>query len=922
MRKITFTALLIGLVLFLFCTKYRVTVAAGDGIPDNCEYTRGAYYQPSMFPRYEPQNQRLVLVNWATGADVKVLAEGVGDTRILGWSLDCRYLAGAVGPQTSMDTVVWDITTAEQVGRVLDAHNQPHHITWGPGNFLVVETRDGAILLNVQANTQVILTTTFNNTTVRNFSRVRWDAEHNQLLTDLAIGGRAVYDLATGQQIPEAAHTSDSVPGTGLGKVLIGGKAYECGGRYSYGYRGWYDGSGVPSIYLHYSITDHSIYLELNDIYGEEAAIQMLEADVNLGTFVVRGWSANCRYIAASIGVPNEDVTDTVVWDVVEARRVGAFTGAHNILHPIQWDNVGNALVIETRDGAYLWHLPTDTHTLINPNVETSLDGPSGIRSFYSLDWDTGNGQLLSVNIGSGNAVTAYDARDGRQIGIYTSGGESAPVDFDLSPDGSQMTVYHTDDTVFTVWNRNTGSSLTLNLGQYKWRYGPHVSFSPDNHYLVTILRDVLVWDLVNPAPDGTPNYVYSGKDFYSDQFADDVTLQSYSGVHLNILTGELSQGATPSAQPMQVLSANPLEGETGMSQPHYQWYGWVIYESTEQCDGLVAQYEPKSRQIVLVDVETRQVTRVLQEDADPVGAFMWSPGCRYVHARESFTGGNHYYDDAPFDDIYRDDLSYNIVFWDAQNGGRLYAFPRPYRFETGSTVVWSPGGERAIVRTTQGYFIYYPAGNQAALLIYPEDNGRSNAINTGFHVYWDYPRGQVLVSAWGGVNAFDMSTGEGRYFFEGYCGYHGCNFSVSDDNRILYVLGEGVLNVWNLDTLQNDAVRNGYRTIGSHAISGDGQYLVLAKDKIRVWDLSALPEDLENRDPVYVWPGPEARISQVRFLDNNTLETTSNGGVQQWNFHTGELLPNRIFYLRPIDLSASFYCNSPMPIYDSLRGF
>src|SRR6266496_6328348 len=77
----------------------------------------------------------------------------------------------------------------------------------------------------------------------------------NQLLTDLAVGGRAVYDLTTGQQVPEAIHTTDSVPGTGIGTVLIGGKSYECGGRFNYGYRGWFDGSGVPSIYPHYSVT-------------------------------------------------------------------------------------------------------------------------------------------------------------------------------------------------------------------------------------------------------------------------------------------------------------------------------------------------------------------------------------------------------------------------------------------------------------------------------------------------------------------------------------------------------------------------------------------------------------------------------------------------------------------------------------------
>jgi hypothetical protein len=73
-----------------------------------------------------------VLVDWNTGADVRVIENGLTDTQVLGWSPDCRYLAGAVGSYESMDTVVWDVTTSARTGVVPDAHAQPHHITWGP----------------------------------------------------------------------------------------------------------------------------------------------------------------------------------------------------------------------------------------------------------------------------------------------------------------------------------------------------------------------------------------------------------------------------------------------------------------------------------------------------------------------------------------------------------------------------------------------------------------------------------------------------------------------------------------------------------------------------------------------------------------------------------------------------------------------
>jgi hypothetical protein len=71
MRKLLFIALLMSAILILLFTTRQATIAAGDGIPDNCEYNRGTYYQPNLFPRYEPQNTRLVLVDWATGVDVK-----------------------------------------------------------------------------------------------------------------------------------------------------------------------------------------------------------------------------------------------------------------------------------------------------------------------------------------------------------------------------------------------------------------------------------------------------------------------------------------------------------------------------------------------------------------------------------------------------------------------------------------------------------------------------------------------------------------------------------------------------------------------------------------------------------------------------------------------------------------------------------
>lgn len=116
--KVLCVCFVLGLLVLLPVS--RIAAQGDDDLPDLCN---------SLLPRYEPHNHRLVLVDWTTGADVRVLAINLDDTRILGWSPDCHYLVGAVGPLSSMATVVWDSESGAEVGRVPDAHLQPHHIT-------------------------------------------------------------------------------------------------------------------------------------------------------------------------------------------------------------------------------------------------------------------------------------------------------------------------------------------------------------------------------------------------------------------------------------------------------------------------------------------------------------------------------------------------------------------------------------------------------------------------------------------------------------------------------------------------------------------------------------------------------------------------------------------------------------------------
>jgi hypothetical protein len=803
----------IVLILLLAAAFAAPSVSAQDGIPDNCEITNAAHYRANIFPRYEPHNRRLVLVDWSTGQDVQVIAADLGNTLILGWSLDCRYLTGAVGPAESMATTVWDTVANLRVGEVPDAHLQPHYITWGPGNYLVVETRHGAILWNVPANTQVTLTESFDPYTARNFSRLRWDAAAGQLIVNFAVGGRAVYDLASGQEAPEAANPTQSIPASPglLGSIILGGREYPCQIGYRYGYRGWYTDQGynVPGIYLRYSFTTQQVYLALYDIYGPDEAIEILEDDVPAAWFQPRGWSANCRYVAASIGVPGEDASDTVVWDVIENRRVGTWPDARQISHPIHWSPLGDYLLIETRSGGYLWHLPTDARFLINEAAEVAFTGDARLNNFHSIGWDSGRGQLLVVPVGASGTVRAHNISDGSLAAEYTPGAADGDARWWLSDDGSRIVVLDIQTLAFSMWDRAANARADLSLGDLILSQQSYftVAISDSGRYVALLSAGRLrVWDTTS---GGAPAYTYETSPSASGlAFADDATLTNSLGQAFNLATGEAALVASS-----QAPIFTPVEGLSGDAQ-YFSWWRWA-----DECAGTHVLYDFDARRLYLAD-EAGAVLQVLAEDINATRAY-WSPNCDYVFGYVAMVDVDTPYDSAPLDDIYRDHLSHTITFWETGTGHVAGEFVNPYTYGRAAEVHWSPGGDRALVRTSNGSFVFHPASGASALLVFADypDGYRVNAFNTYPQVYWDYERGQVLVSGWGAIYAFDMQSGLERARFlssnpSGRCSFWGCAFAVSADNNFLFFYARrGTLPrspreigaVWNLDTLEPD---------------------------------------------------------------------------------------------------------------------
>ena len=748
---------------------------ASDGIPDNCETASGDRIH--IFVRYEASTRRLILVDWASGADVQILATDLPDTIRPLWSPDCAYLALAVQAGTGWDTVVYDVAANAEVGRIPDARGNPHPLTWGPPPYLMVETRHGAYLWNVQQNTQIHITESFNTTTGRNFSRIRWDAQHQQVSVNLAVGGRTVYDMVTGQPVAEAAYVTDSIPDApgNTGEIVIGGKAYECQRSTQYGYRNRFSAEGIAAVQVDFNPTSQTLFVRLRNHSSQIEALQMIEDHVGASYFRFMGWSRSCRYFYGYLGVPGQNASDTGVWDVVENRRIGTIPDARVIPHPVSSSTFDDALFVQTRSGGYLWHLPTNTQTSIAYEADIPASGRSYVRNVANYRWAAGQLWVQPLN-----AAETWDA------------------------------------------------------------------------------YDVVTGTLVDTGSPSTPR--------------------------------------TASSVSQTIVPPTPLNGENGYDRNVVSQF----YDTRHRtCNDQALRYDDQTRSLLLVDTRDNGIIQIIEENLNLTRP-AWSADCQWVYAGvDVVTNETQPYDNRPLDDILRDDLTFTVIVWDPATWQRKFVFNHPYKYEIYPSIRWSPGGDRAIVYTSNGSYLLNAFTGEQVLLTFKDDSGQllQPHLTT---TYWDYARGQVLINGFGVVYAFDLTSGVERYRFEGGRDYWHSRFSIQD-NRILFIMGSESSSVWvwNLDTLDYDAVRLGSYWENAYerdriALSPDQRYLVMGYSTVRVWDLTG--EDFQRPGAYYRVPGVNYsnRIIAVTFQDETRLRVTlRDGRTHMMGVRTGEFLMN-----------------------------
>ncbi len=826
-------------VILLGVSWYARIASADDGIPDNCENSESPFYLDGVFARFEPQHHRLVLVNWNTGEFVQTLDDAAGEGYVLQWSLDCRYLVVALTIPTGYDTVVYDTVANFRIGSVPDAHGQPHHITWGPDNYLIVETRNGAILWHVPTNTQHLLTTSYNVQLVRNFREMTWDMEQMRLHVRLADEARwsagHTYDLLTGQDITPAPTPRS---------VYVSGTTITCE-------------QPVGIEYL----------FNIGEIRGGG---WVLEREITTWVRSNRG-SLNCRYTAASIG-NGDGTSDTYVWDLITGLRVGVFPDARIIPHPITWG--ADSLVITTRDGAYLWVLPTDTRILIQASVVAATTGEAALHAFWSSQFSRDGRIFYGVRVDAVDRVTAYDGGTGAVLAEYPVSGAVGTVEFALSQNGHTLAVYDPNTLHVRITDLTSGTANEYVVSGAADEESA-VRVSPDGRFVVMVSfpNQLTVWD-VN-ALGAAPNAVYTLPDRYalynewrgnwylsfSTNFPDNVTfaytLQNAPQFQIDLVAGVLSGDNDPS------VPLIPVNGEQGSSSG----YGCLSSDN---------RYALVSDQLVLRAADSETVIHVFAAVPDLIrrsGAGV-SQNCRYMGIVEVVDAGT------PYD--YERVSTLRII--DLETSAELITVPHASR------LYWSPDSHWAYIPLPYGHDHYLWNVTENRLLpiespgfIYP------------FRVYWDFPHGLVFL----GLTAYDLNSGERRGDFD--CthpyGYWGCDEDwrlSTEGHNVLIDNGTGFLAIYDLRTYEAHHFYIGLQIVWRIAISPDMSMIAGGNELIRVWRewLPGMSVNDYEGTPDYEFAGPGATVSEIRFIDNYTLETVSADGVQRWDIESGTLLP------------------------------
>lgn len=190
--------------------------------------------------------------------------------------------------------------------------------------------------------------------------------------------------------------------------------------------------------------------------------IRDFETDFPVEAFYVLEWSPNCGHVLAE--VTTGGATWLYAWNVSTGQLIGRLEGSAYALRTL-WSPDSTYLLFQYEPGGYLWNMQRGTPLLLNATVESSFK-----RSFYRAEFVMARNELLVVQVGSGNGVTAYDLATGQQTGFYHIGERAAPVTYRRLDSDRSILVYsdgretldHSAPEGIALWDRETGASVQL----------------------------------------------------------------------------------------------------------------------------------------------------------------------------------------------------------------------------------------------------------------------------------------------------------------------------------------------------------------------------------------------------------------------------------------------------------------------------
>lgn len=314
---------------------------------------------------------------------------------------------------------------------------------------------------------------------------------------------------------------------------------------------------------------------------------------------------------------------------------------------------------------------------------------------------------------------------------------------------------------------------------------------------------------------------------------------------------------------------------------------GTSAQTSEDDCTTLRAQLSGDS-QLELVDPQTFQIVRT-EQLLYPFD-FEHSPDCRFLIGHSTGYG----------------DCTPGLIIWDATSGERMQTFDRWFCDIAGTTfphLIWRPDNTAAIISdwlrvwsvtySSRNRYLWYPDGNQLVPLEAEDYWAWDTVRPTLTQVEWDDARSWVWSSGIGGVSAFDVHSGARVREFSNPSWLAPdrwvtmSSFLLSVDRTHMVVYGhwdftlriKPAITVYDIATGIGVQVNPELNGAGTVALSPDNRYLTTSYTAIRVWDLQNLPENVEDRLPVYRLPLPQSLESRVYFTDNTTLVAETESG-------------------------------------------